>query len=182
MKYIPKTYVKVSAVNGLVRESDGSFKKTFSKNEEYYPIELIVEEVINKDERYKPRAPRPIEEEFPINSQAIFLGAFGYGSPSLIVGYSADKTKLSIKVHKIYVEDEVTIGLERKEIESREIKYYPSFDICKKLGINALFLSKLTSGFMVENDLVKGGRRVNVGLELKFEAKRISIGIHRKKW
>lgn len=170
-----KIFVKVCAVNGLMRYYDGSYKKTFSRNEEYYPIELIVEEVVNKDERYRAKPPRPIEEEFPINSQAIFLGAFGYGSPSLIVGHSGDKSKLSIKVHKIDVEDEITIGTERKEIESREIKYYPSFDICRSLGINALFLSKLTSGFMIENDLIKGGRRVNVGLELKFDAKRIKV-------
>lgn len=168
-------YVKVQAVNGLKRDSKGAFVKTFSNTEEVYPLDLIVEEVVNKDERYIPKAPRPTEEEFPINSQVIFAGAYGYGSPSLVVGYSQDKTKLSIKVHKISMEDEILIGTERREIEKREIKYYPSFEVGKSLGINSLFLGRLTSGYMVEDDVSKQRRKVNVGLELKFEAKRLKV-------
>lgn len=47
-------------------------------------------------------------------------------------------------------------------------KYYPSFVVCKQVKMSALTLSKITSGLMME---VKGGQKINVGLNLKFEAR-----------
>lgn len=174
--------IRVLPVNGLIRNSSGAMVKTFSKTVETYPMELMIESVINQDDRFKTRPPLPIDEEFPTNSQVIFLGAFGYGAPSLVVGYSPDNMKLNIKVSKIALGDELFIGKERQEIEKREIQYYPSFDVCKRIGVPPLFLSKLTSGYMIEDDSNKKQiKKVNVGLELKFEGRRLKVLGYTKK-
>lgn len=164
--------VEVQPVTGIIRNSKGAYVKTFSKQIETYPIQMIVEEVSNEDERFATRPPLPIDEEFPIDSQVVFLGDMGYGSSATVVGYNDQKTTLSIRISKIQTSAEPNIGRRRFEIEKREIKYYPSFDVAKKLKINPLFLSKITSGYMIED---AKGRKVNIGLELKFEARRMKV-------
>lgn len=162
--------VHVQPVTGLIRNQKGAYVKTFSKEIEVYPIQLIVEEVINEDERYATRPPIPIEEEFPLQSQVVFLGAFAYGAPATIAGYT-DNQKVNIKVNKIQATAEPNIGKRRLEVENKEIKYLPSFQVSKLLKLNPLFLSQITSGFMLED----GNKKVNIGLELKFEARRQKV-------
>lgn len=164
--------VYVQPVNGLIRTTEGSYVKTFSKALDVYPIQLVVQDVVNKDERYKPRPPMPIDAEFPLNSQVIFLGDFGYGAPATVVGYSEDKTKLSIRVSKIQNANETKIGKKRLLMESKEITYMPSYEVAKRLRLNALFLSRITSGFMIFDS---NNRKVNIGLELKFDARRQKV-------
>lgn len=169
--------VYVKPVTGLIRNNNGAMVKTFSKEVEVYPMQLIVDDVINKDSRYVTRAPLPIDREFPNDSHVVFLGAFAYGAPAQVAGY-ADHDKLNVKISKIQSAKEPTIGKERLAIENREIVYMPSYDVAKRLKLNALFLSKLTSSFMLED---KGGKRVNIGLELKFEGRKQKVlGFTRK--
>lgn len=178
----PKALIKVQHVTGLIRDAHGGMEKAFSNVVETYPIDLMVESVVNEDPRYKPRPPLAIDQEFPVNSQAIFLGAFGYGATCLIAGYSPDKTKLNIKVSKINSQNEVLIGKQRVEIEKQQIEYYPSFEVAKKVGVPPLFLSQLTSGFLVEDNLKpRQSRKLNLGLELKFDAKRLKVLGYTKK-
>ena len=91
--------------------------KTYSKDVEVYPLQLIVKEVTNKDQRYLTRPPLPIDQEFPIDSQVVFLGDMAYGSPAKIVGYNEDKTKLGVKIFKIQLTAEPNIGKKRLAIE-----------------------------------------------------------------
>lgn len=160
----------VQPVTGLIRNAKGAYVKTFSKKVEIYPIQLIVEDVANYDERFAARPPVPIEEEYPIDSQVVFLGAFAYGAPTKVVGYT-DSSKVNVKISKIQSTSEPNIGKRRLDIESKEIKYLPSFQVNKLLKVSGLFLSQITSGYMVFDD-VKDKRKINVGLELKFEARR----------
>lgn len=164
--------VYVQPVNGLIRTADGAYVKTFSKSLDVFPIQLVVQDVINKDERYMPRPPLPIDTEFPLNSQVVFLGDFGYGAPATIVGYSNDKSKLSVRVSKIQNGNETNIGKKRLQMESREITYLPSYEVAKRLRLNPLFLSRITSGFMIFDS---NNRKTNIGLELKFDARRQKV-------
>ncbi|KAI5954380.1 exo2 [Candida jiufengensis] len=167
----------VQPVNGLIRNSKGAYVKTYSKEMEVYPIQLIVKEVSHKDPRFATRPPLPIEQEFPINSQVTFLGDMGYGAPAQVVGYNGDK--LSIKISKISSVAEPNIGKKRLFTESKEIQYVPSFEVAKTLRINPLLLSKITSQFMVQGP----DKKINVGLELKFESKRQKVlGYTRKSY
>ncbi|CUM65023.1 uncharacterized protein PRCAT00002642001 [Priceomyces carsonii] len=163
--------VHVQPVTGLIRNAKGAYVKTFSKDIETYPVQLIVEEVSNEDPRFATRPPLPIEEEFPLNSQVVFLGDMAYGAPATVAGYN-DLEKLSIKISKIQTNAEPNIGKQRYEMEKKEIKYYPSYEVAKTLRLHPLFLSKISSGFMVEDNK---GRKVNVGLELKFEGRREKV-------
>lgn len=165
--------VYVQPVTGLIRTSRGALVKTFSTDTVAYPIQLIVKEVNNTDERFATRAPLPIDEEYPLDSQVVFLGAFAYGAPATVVGYS-DANKVNIKVSKIQTTAEPNIGKRRVDIEAKEIRYVPSFQVSKMLKLHPLFLSQITSGFMLEDD-TNNGRRVNVGLELKFEGRRQKV-------
>lgn len=170
----------VQRVTGLIRNEKGAYVKTFSKESEAYPIQLVVEEVVNEDERYATKAPLPIEEEFPLKSQVIFLGAFAYGTPTIVVGYT-DHDKVNVKISKIPASNEPNIGKRRLAIEKKEIVYIPSFELAKRLKLHPLFLSKITSGYVLDNDFGKNSRRVNIGLELKFDARREKVlGFTRK--
>ncbi|KAK6462135.1 Kem1 5 [Scheffersomyces coipomensis] len=167
--------VYVQPVNGLIRTARGAYVKTFSKDVECYPIQLIVKEVTNKDKRFASRQPVPVEEEFPIGSQVVFLGDFGYGAPAHIVGHK-DET-LGIRISKISTVSEPSIGKDRLKLEEREYKYLSAYEVARALRINSLLLSKITSSFMVQNR----NQNVNIGLELKFEGKRLkALGYARK--
>lgn len=161
--------VHVKAVNGLIRNPNGAYVKTYSKDIEVYPLQLIVKDVTHKDQRFATRPPLPIEEEFPVHSQVILLGDLGYGAPAQVVGYSGDK--LSIRVSKISSTAEPNIGKRRQSIEAKQINYVPSFDVSKKLAINPLLLSKITSLYMIQD----GNKKINIGLELKFQSKRQKV-------
>lgn len=168
--------VFVQQVSGLVRNSKGAYVKSFNEDVEPFPIQLIVEEVVNADERLAYRPPVPIGEEFPVGLPVIFLGAFAYGAPSTIASYTEDK--LNVRIDKIQSELEPNIGKKRLEIENKEIRYLTSYEVAKLLKVNGLFLSKITGSYMVRDSR---GSRMNVGLEMKFDAKRLKVlGFTRK--
>ncbi|KAG7721173.1 hypothetical protein KL933_001145 [Ogataea haglerorum] len=162
--------VYVRAVNGLIRNEQGAFVKTYAKEIECYPIQLIVDEVINKDARFEARPPVPIEEEFPKNSTVVFLGAFAYGTPADVIGH--ENNKLTLKVSRISKKAEPNFGVLRAQHEKKAIRYHPSSTVAKILKFSPLFLSKLTSSYAVEGP---GGRRYDIGLPLKFEGKKMKV-------
>lgn len=162
-----RNIISVFPVIGLVRKSDGSYKKKFSDQPDYYPLQLMVDNVINKDERYAEKPPVPIEEEHPIGSKAIFLGDYAYGGETTIDGYS-NSSRLKITVKKRSLKAEPTIGKERLKQDQAAIVYYPSYEVARILKLNKLFLSKITSRFLITDPT---GKNINVGLEIKSEAK-----------
>ncbi|SCV00686.1 LANO_0F08086g1_1 [Lachancea nothofagi CBS 11611] len=162
-----RAIVRVVPVNGLTRTEDGAYIKTFSSNEEFYPLQVIVEDVENKDTRFMERPPLPIEEEFIEGSDVIFLGDYAYGGKATIDGYSSS-TRLKLTVEKHTTKSEPTAGKMRAQLDEKMIRYYPSFVVSKKLQIHPLFLSRITSRFMVDGF---GERPTNFGLEIKFESR-----------
>lgn len=168
--------VFVQHVKGLVRTHKGAYVKSFHEESEPFPMQLIVESVVNEDDRYAFRPPVPIEEEYPIDLPVVFLGAFAYGAPATVVGYTGEK--LNVQIKQIQSTQEPDIGKKRFNIENKEIRYLPSYEVGKLLGINGLVLSKLTGSFMVRD---KGGSKVNIGLDLKFDVRRLKVlGYSRK--
>lgn len=57
------------------------------------------------------------------------------------------------------------------DVVSRGSRYTPSYAVARSLGLNPLVLSKTTSSFSVMVD----DQRVNLGLNLKFEAKKLKV-------
>ncbi|CCH62213.1 hypothetical protein TBLA_0G02750 [Henningerozyma blattae CBS 6284] len=159
--------IEVLPVTGLVRNQEGAYVKTYSSTSEYFPLQLMVRDIQNKDERYAEKPPQPIEEEFPRGSEVIFLGDYAYGGKAIIDDYSS-KTRLKLTVEKKLSKFEPHIGKERLKLDNEQIKYYPSYVISKKLNLHPLFLSKILSKFLIAGI---DGKHINVGIPIKFESR-----------
>ncbi|KAH8702127.1 putative exonuclease Kem1 [Talaromyces proteolyticus] len=163
--------VHVQMLKGLKKNDDGATIKEFADipgQETDYALQLIVDKVISEDERFIERAALPIEEEFPEGSKAFFLGEFNYGRPVQVIGHENGKVNGVLAAVK---GKEPEFGkLHLKEAEKLS-PYTPSFAIARNLHLNPLVLAKITSSFSVTID----GQRVNLGLNLKFEARKQKV-------
>ena len=171
-----RALVYVKPVSGLKRTTNGAYIKTYEHNEEIYPLPLVVDQVANKDSRFTEKPPLPINEEFPLQSEAIFLGEYAYGGKVTITGYSST-SRLDITVVKMSTKTEPQFGTIAAKVERQRVRYIPQHEIAKLLRSQALFISKITSSFSLDN----GGQRADAGLNLKFESRRLKvIGYTRK--
>lgn len=159
------------ATNGLIRNKEGAYVKTFTKKQETYPFQLIVDDVVNKDERFQERPPKPINVEFPVNTKVTFLGDIAYGNEATVLGYKSN-TELVLQVSKVSKDEEPNIGAQKAYNERHSLRYFTSGEAAQQLRLHPLFLSKLTSSYLIEN---AKGKRVNIGLDLKFEGKKLKV-------
>lgn len=162
----------VALLKGLKRLNDGSMVKEFAAigQEIEFAAQTTVDHVESVDNRHKQRPPPPITEDFPVGSPIFFLGSKFYGNAAGVVGYAGEKLNIAVLSNSSRLNDK-NIG--RKIIGTTGIvdQYYPSYVVSKRVGISGLALSKLTASFFVEHDQT----RVNLGLNLKFEAKRQKV-------
>ena len=172
-----QSLVHVDILKGLKKTDDGATVKEFAHIEGIetdYASQTVVEEVASEDLRFVEKAALSIEEEFPIGSRAFFLGEFNYGRPLQVVGHTANKADLWVSTVAANVPE---FGRQIVKDADRHSHYAPSFAVAKNLGLNPLVLSKITSSFQVALD----DNRVNLGLNLKFESKRLKVlGYSRK--
>lgn len=161
--------VHAKLIKGLTRDENGAFIKEFDENKAVdVAVQTIVEEVIEEDERTKERPPLPVDEEFPLGTRALFLAPQGYGNPVTIKGH--ENQKLDIELLKLK-DGEPPIGSRLAQKEFNETRFLPSYVASKQLGIDPLFLSKITSKFFVTVNKQKS----NIGLEMKLDAQRQRI-------
>ncbi len=166
-----ESLVHVEMLKGLRKTDDGAITKEYAHVdgvEKDYASQTIVDEVVSEDQRFLEKAALPIEEEFPVGSPAFFLGEFMYGRPALILSHKDDRADIRVSKPKTREPD---FG---RQIAARAEKmnpYTPSYAVARMLGLNALVLSKLTSSFTVMLD----DQKLNVGLNLKFEAKKLKV-------
>lgn len=166
-----ESMMHVQMLKGLIKTDEGATFKEFADipgQETDYALQMIVDEVINPDERFIEREALPIEEEFPEGSRAFFLGEFNYGRPVHVTGHEDGKVNGMIASVKGREPD---FGKERAREASRLCPYMPSYAIARQLRLNPLVLAKITSSFAVDVD----GQRVNLGLNLKFEARKQKV-------
>ncbi len=173
-----ESMVRVGMLKGLIKTESGATVKEYGDipgMETEYASQIIVDEVVNEDERFIERAALPLEVEFPIGSHGFFLGEFNFGRPLQVDGYISGKVAIYLSV------------LEKREPEfARTIihnaekgqHYMPSYVVAKQLDLHPLALSKITSSYFVKT---VGDLRVNLGLNLKFEGKKQKVlGYSRK--
>ena len=172
-----QSLVHVDILKGLKKTDGGATIKEYGQIEgieSNYASQMVVKEVTNEDQRFLEHAALPIEEEFPVGSRAFFLGEFNYGRPLEVVGHSNTKADVWVSTVSAKVPE---FGRQIATDADRLSPYSPSYAVSKMLGLNPLVLSKLTSSFQVE----VGKDRVNLGLNLKFEAKKQKVlGYSRK--
>jgi 5'-3' exoribonuclease 1 len=163
--------VHIDLLKGLNKNDDGATVKEFGEipgQETDYALQLIVDQVISEDERFIEREALPIEEEFPEGSRGFFLGEFNYGRAVQVIGHENGKVNGVLAAVK---GKEPEFGKRHAREAEKLSPYTPSFAIARNLRLNPLVLAKITSSFSVTID----GQRVNLGLNLKFEAKKLKV-------
>lgn len=159
----------VRPLKGLTRLLDGSFVKEYEENpdkEVEQAVQLCVPEVAKEDNRYLEKPALPLHKEFPEKTKVFFLGEHAYGSPAAVVGSSSEQ--LAIEIAFFVNQAKENAALHNLVAQRTKESYYPAFVVSKKVGLSGLALSKMTSSILVD---MPEGSRLNIGLNLKFEAK-----------
>lgn len=171
--------VHVDMLRGLTKTDEGAFIKQYGPipgMETDYAAQVIVDEVVSEDERFIERAAIPLEEEFPVGSRAFFLGDYAYGRPVQVEGHGDNRADIKVSVPLAKEPDFARNIIFQAE---RQNHYKPSYAVARELSLHPLTLSKITSAFYVNT--IGGNMRVNLGLNLKFEARKQKVlGYSRK--
>jgi 5'-3' exoribonuclease 1 len=162
----------VELLKGLRKTDDGATIKEYAVipgMEHDFASQVIVDQVISEDQRFLEKAAVPIEEEFPPGCRAFFLGEFNYGRPLEVVGHKENRAEIWLSTIK---GKEAEFGRDIVQTSHSTSQYTPSFAVAKMLGLHPLVLSKITSSFSVS---AMGLPRLNLGLNLKFESKKLKV-------
>jgi hypothetical protein len=162
----------VEMLKGLRKTDEGATIKEYAVipgMETDFASQVIVDEVISEDQRFLEKAAVPIEEEFPPGSRNFFLGEFNYGRPLEVVGHSDNRAEIWLSTIK---GKEVEFGKNVVSGVGSVTRYLPSHAVAKMLNLNNMVLSKITASFTVS---ALGLPRLNLGLNLKFEAKKLKV-------
>lgn len=174
-----ESLVHVHMLKGLVKTDDGATVKEYAEvpsMETDFATQVIVDTVVNEDERFIERAAAPIAEEFPLGSHAFYVGEQAYGRPLGVAAHHGND-RLDVQVSMLR-ERELPFAHAIVVQAERENRYQPSYAVAKALDLHPLSLSKITSSFFVFS---VGGLKVNLGLNLKFEGKKQKVlGFSRK--
>lgn len=166
-----ESIMHVDMLKGLKKTDEGATTKEYAHIpgiEVDYASQTVVEEVISEDQRFLEKDAIPIEEEFPEGTRAFFLGEFNYGRPLEVIRHIGNKAEVWVSTVK---GKEPEFGKEIVKNAEKTTKYTPSYNVARMLNLNALVLSKITSSFQVSLDT----ERFNLGLNLKFEAKKLKV-------
>lgn len=158
--------VHVAPLKGMKRTASGALVKDYSTASLTLPLQTVVESVQNEDERYIERAPLPIEEEFPLDSKAVYLGPSAYGNPVTVKGHH--QNALDVEVMKLS-RGELSLGHIIEKREKSQLRFMPSYRVAKDIGISSYYLSRITAKYIVEI----GGKSYDVGLNLRSEVKKL---------
>lgn len=177
-----ESLIQIDPLVGLRKTELGATVKEYAPIqgvEPDYATQTIVDRVISEDQRFLEQAALPIEEEFPARTRAFFLGDMAYGRPLEVTGHQtgADGVpKAEVWVAQLMTR-EPEFGMDIAMQAERRNPYLPAFQVARQLQLHPLVLSKLTSAFNVTSS----GLKLNLGLNLKFEAKKLKVlGYSRK--
>lgn len=161
----------VEMLKGLKKTDEGATIKEYAVipgMDTEFASQTLVSEVLSEDQRFLERAAVPFEEEFPPGSRAFFLGEFNYGRPLEVVGHNDNKAEIWLST----TAKDVEFGRNIVHGPGNQTRYTPSYQVAKMLGLHPLVLSKITSSFSVS---ALGLPRLNLGLNLKFESKKLKV-------
>jgi 5'-3' exoribonuclease 1 len=172
--------VQVRPLVGMDLLQDGSLVKRFSNSIIEVPVQLVLFDAEKyEDSRYKAVESPPTSLHFPLNSFCFLLATKYYGCMCKVAGHkSADTVDIHIQRYLDEgVQEEPNFNHVLGEYKGSN-EYLPSWIAAKKLGINGIVLSKVTSSLHVQTNR---GQRVNLGLNLKFESRALKVlGYSRK--
>ncbi|KAL4244297.1 5'-3' exoribonuclease 1 [Abortiporus biennis] len=164
--------VHVRPLKGLKRLDNGALVKDYEDQDKELEqaVQMTVAEVSSEDPRFAEKEAPPLSEEFPEESKVFFLGEHAYG----VAAQVSATTKETLSIILAFFPSEATENAKFKEIVTHRAagQYFPSFKTAEMLGINGMAVAKITSSFMV---ITSEGRKENLGLSLKFDAKGLKV-------
>lgn len=119
----------------------------------------------------------PIFEEFPLGSPVFFLAQKLYGTIAEVVRSDpSSPMTIDLKIMKpvepsLQKEPSETVAIAKNE--SANMRYYPGWQLAKRIKISALSLSRLTSTFQIS--FAGKDQKLNIGLCLKYESKGMKV-------
>ncbi|KAJ2786552.1 exonuclease II Exo2 [Coemansia interrupta] len=127
----------------------------------------------------------PLERSLPVGDRVFFIGRTPlYGSPAKVVAHSRDASGAVVGVD-VQLVASPNIGVIKHAnflgvnvLASRHLgdRYKPSFVVARELAIPPLLLSRITSKMSLQDTSKYGdASRVHIGLDLKFEARRLKV-------
>ncbi|KAK3696334.1 exonuclease II Exo2 [Vermiconidia calcicola] len=172
-----ESLVQIEPLVGLRKTEEGATVKEYGPiagMEPDYATQTIVDRVVSEDQRFLEKEALPMVEDFPAGTRAFFLGDVAYGRPLEVTGHKGEKAEVWVSM---LMSREPEFGLEICRQAEKQAPYTPSYQVARMLSLHPLVLSKLTSAFNVNSS----GLRLNLGLNLKFEAKKQKVlGYSRK--
>ncbi|GAA5932467.1 chromatin-binding exonuclease XRN1 [Sporobolomyces koalae] len=157
--------VKARPLKGLKRQDDGSAVKEWEEEAEEFALQATVTDVTSEDARYVEQPPVPIATEHPVGTNVFFLGTSPYGAPAQVFGHEGDHLAIRIAY---YPSDKAENAIFKTRLASLSGSHYaPAHSLGRIVNMSGLALSKICSSLLV----VHNDQRVNIGLNLKFEAK-----------
>ena len=166
-----ESLIHVDMLKGMEKTDDGATVKEFAHIpgiDVDYASQTVVDEVVSEDQRFLELAALPIQQEFPEGLRCFFLGEYNYGRPLIIQRHIGGKADVSLLAANGKEEE---FGAQIVSDAEKNSPYTPTYAVAKMLELNPLVLSKITSSFQVMLD----DSRVNLGLNLKFEAKKLKV-------
>ena len=172
-----ESLIQVDMLVGLTKTEQGATIKEYGPilgMEPDYATQTIVDRVVSEDQRFLEKEALPMAEEFPPKTRAFFLGDMAYGRPLEVQDVQGERAQIWVSM---LAAREPEFGIDLARAADRQAPYTPSYRVAKMLSLHPLVLSKLTSAFNVNSS----GLRLNLGLNLKFEAKKQKVlGYSRK--
>ncbi|WVQ81858.1 hypothetical protein IAT38_003985 [Cryptococcus sp. DSM 104549] len=161
----PLKGLKLLDTGALVKDYEGSDKEILQA------YQMSVSQVTFEDERYLEQAAPDLADEFPPGEKVVFLGAMAYGMAAQVIGTSGNQ---SLDIGLAYFPTEAKENGHFLNVVSQRPTgiYYPSPQLCRRLGLSALALSRITSTLLVQ---LSDGSKTNIGLSLKFESKGLKV-------
>ncbi|KAJ2897640.1 exonuclease II Exo2 [Coemansia aciculifera] len=126
----------------------------------------------------------PLDQALPVKDRAFFLGRTAlYGSPAKVIGHSYDSAGTAVGVDLQLVasadskhDNYLAVNALAHQSRCGGEHYVPSYAVARELGVSPLLLSRITSKMMLVDEGKVGDKaRIHVGLDLKFEAKRLKV-------
>ncbi|KAJ3251090.1 hypothetical protein HK103_002892 [Boothiomyces macroporosus] len=172
--------VKVETLQGMQLLNDGSIVKKFTPKFDYdVPLASLV--LGNyEDPRFKNKPAPKIEEEFPVESQTFFLSPKLYGLLGTVISHNTVRpATVDLRLGR-FVDADLQNELQFDISQFDEDRYYPSWQVGKRLKVSAFAMSKITSNLIINTEH-HGNGRVGIGLGLKYDSKGLKVlGYSRK--
>ncbi|OWZ62180.1 hypothetical protein AYX15_05666 [Cryptococcus neoformans] len=164
----------IRPLKGLKHLDNGALVKDYEAPEKeiVQAYQMAVSQVTFEDERFLERAPPDLKVDFPVGERVLFLGDMHYGLAAQVSAINEEAQTLSVILAYFGEETEETLRFMKAVAHRPTGKWWPSPILCRRLGISALALSRITSTLLVQ---LGDGSKTNIGLSLKFESRGLKV-------